>query len=132
MLHGGSRRPVRRPRNGRGAERPGLRIGPSGHRAGRLPPPAGRLGTWTLFKETTGNSGGNHVDTTLATGTTDTSGAAWHRLRLTFRGGTITPVIDGTPGAAVTDGTYTAGQVGLRIGGYADTQFDDLTVDRLG
>ena len=89
-------------------------------------------GTWTLFKETTGNSGGNHVDTTLATGTTDMSGAAWHRLRLTFRGDTITPVIDGTPGAAVTDGTYTAGQVGLRIGGYADTQFDDLTVDRLG
>ena len=85
-------------------------------------------GQWTLFKETTGNTGGNHVDTTLAAGAVGMGSNPWHHLQLTFAGSTITAVIGGAQVASVTDGTYTHGQVGLGTGGYDDIQFDNLTV----
>ena len=86
-------------------------------------------GAWTLFAETTGDRSGNHVDTTLASGTVDLSGGAWHRLALVFDGPNITPEIDGHAVAApVVDTTYSTGQVGLQIGGYYSAQFDNLTV----
>jgi len=92
----------------------------------------GADGAWTLFAETTGNRNGNHVDTTLASGTADLSGPPWHRLGLAFQGDTITALIDGTSVATVTDSTYHGGQVGLQVGGYYAAQFDNLTVTRAG
>jgi hypothetical protein len=85
-------------------------------------------GQWSLFKETTGNKGGNHVDTTLAAGTVATGADPWHHLALTFAGSTVTALIDGSQVASVTDGSYSNGQVGLATGGYDDVQFDNLTV----
>ena len=85
-------------------------------------------GDWILFRETTGNRGGNHVDTTLAADTVGMSPSPWHRLQLSFDGSAITAVIDGHPVASVSDSSYGHGQVGLQLGGYQDVQFDNLTV----
>lgn len=85
-------------------------------------------GTWMLFKETTGNRGGNHVDTLLATGSVTRSASSWDHLELAFQGDAITALIDGTPVTTVTDDSYHGGQVGLQIGGYYGAQFDNLTV----
>lgn len=86
-------------------------------------------GSWTLFRETTGNKSGNHVDTTLASGQVPMGNDGWHRLGLRFDGDHITPLIDGRAvGGPVIDDTYTGGQVGLQIGGFYQAQFDNLEV----
>ncbi|WP_320775396.1 galactosylceramidase [Streptomyces sp. CRN 30] len=67
----------------------------------------------------------------LASGTLDGARAGagtWHRLSLGFSGDTVTARIDGSVVARVTDTTYDHGQVGLGLGSYTASEFDDLTV----
>jgi hypothetical protein len=69
--------------------------------------------------------------TTLAQGSVAALGTVtWHTLALRFSGDQITPVIDGTPVASVTDSTYGNGQTGLMLGSYRRAQFDDFSVTR--
>jgi hypothetical protein len=89
----------------------------------------GQDGTWSLFRETTGNRSGNHVDTPLASGTVDLAPGSWHRIALAFDGDLITPLIDGhAVSIPIKDDSYDHGQIGLQVGGYYRAQFDNLTV----
>jgi hypothetical protein len=66
---------------------------------------------------------------TLAQGSVPALGTGkWHTLALRFKGGQITPMIDGAPVGSVTDSTYANGQAGLMLGSYSNAQFDDFSV----
>ncbi|WP_273652889.1 ricin-type beta-trefoil lectin domain protein [Cellulomonas fimi] len=81
-------------------------------------------GAWSIRRnDTSGNA------RTLASGTVAALGTGrWHRLALTFDGGTITAAIDGTTVGSVTDYTSGAGQVGYATGQGVTAQFDNLTI----
>jgi hypothetical protein len=80
-------------------------------------------GAWSIIKSTQSSP------TTLASGTGKALGTnAWHTLALTFAGSTITASLDGTRLGSATDGTYTAGQVGIATSQTINAQFDNLSV----
>ncbi len=84
-------------------------------------------GAWTLFKEA--NSSSNTiVDTTLASGTTSIGLNTWHTLSLVLKSGTVQALIDGKSVAAVSDSTYTSGQVALLVSKWVNAQFDNVSV----
>ncbi|WOX07491.1 galactosylceramidase [Streptomyces sp. N50] len=71
---------------------------------------------------------------TLASGTVSSAAGtgSWHHLSLSVSGASITGAIDGTTVGTVTDGSYSAGKVGLFTGGYtAGDQFANLDVKPL-
>ncbi|GAA2143243.1 ricin-type beta-trefoil lectin domain protein [Kitasatospora kazusensis] len=81
-------------------------------------------GVWTLLKSDTA-----WAFTTLASGTVPgVSAGSWHHLALSFQGSAITARIDGAVVAAVTDGSYGAGQIALGTGGYYGAQFSNLSI----
>jgi len=81
-------------------------------------------GAWTLLKS---DDNGNR--TVLATASVAPLGVGtWHSLALSFAGSAITASVDGKPVVTVTDSSYTSGQVGLGLTGYATDQFDNLSV----
>ncbi len=81
-------------------------------------------GRWAIAKNSSGG-----VLTTLASGTATAPGLnTWHRLGLGFSGNSVTATLDGGQLGAVTDTSFTAGQVGLGVVGYQTTMFDNLSV----
>ena len=81
-------------------------------------------GTWQIQRNTT-----NATLTTLRSGSVAALGTGrWHTLALGFSGSTITASIDGTQVGSVTDGTYSAGQIGFGTATTETAQFDNLTV----
>lgn len=85
-------------------------------------------GTWSIVKNTTGDT-----QTTLASGTTTALGTdTWHHLALSFNGSTITAALDGTTLGSATDSSYAQGQVGLGEAGWQTQDFDNLSVTPIG
>lgn len=81
-------------------------------------------GAWSIAKHTTANA-----TTTLASGSHAALGTnSWHNVTLGFSGTQITATLDGATLGTVTDGSYSAGQVGLGVVGYQTDQFDNLSV----
>jgi O-glycosyl hydrolase len=81
-------------------------------------------GAWSIIK-----SGTNAKLTTLASGSVKALGTnKWHALALAFHGSTITASVDDTAVRSVTDGSYSAGQVGLATSRTINVQFDNLAV----
>ncbi|WNV82990.1 ricin-type beta-trefoil lectin domain protein [Umezawaea sp. Da 62-37] len=81
-------------------------------------------GAWSIAKNSNGG-----VLTTLASGTRPALGLnTWHNAKIGFSGNRITATLDGTTLGAVTDSSFTAGQVGFGVVGYQTNQFDNLTV----
>ncbi|KUN09329.1 galactosylceramidase [Streptomyces yokosukanensis] len=81
-------------------------------------------GAWSIVRsDTTG------VYTTLAHGTTASLGTGrWHHLAFTLQGPSLSAAVDGTTVGSVQDRTWTNGQAGLGVVGYAADQFSDLTI----
>ena len=66
---------------------------------------------------------------TLASGTTKALGTnKWHTLALSVHGSTITASVDGTVVRTLTNGSYSAGQVGIATSQTINAQFDNLSV----
>jgi hypothetical protein len=81
-------------------------------------------GAWSIVRNNV-----SHTLATLASGTVAALGTgSWHHLALTFSGATITAAIDGTVVGNATDGSYSAGMIGLGTSGYQTDQFDNLSV----
>jgi Galactocerebrosidase, C-terminal lectin domain len=81
-------------------------------------------GAWSIIK-----SGTNARLTTLASGSVKALGTnKWHTLALAFHGSTITASVDGTAVRSVTDGGYSAGQVGIATSQTINAQFDSLAI----
>lgn len=81
-------------------------------------------GAWSILRNNT-----SCVFTTVASGTTTALGTnRWHSLAMTFSGTTITASIDGATVRTVTDGTFSAGQVGYGTSQGQTAQFDNLAV----
>ena len=81
-------------------------------------------GSWTLLRS---DDQGNR--TVLANASVPALGLhKWHQLGLSFAGSTITASVDGKAVVVISDSSYTAGQVGLGVVGYAVDQFDNLSV----
>ena len=84
----------------------------------------GDTGAWSIAKNSSGG-----VLTTLTSGTRPALGLnTWHNVKLGFSGNRITATLDGTVLGAVTDTSFTAGQVGFGVVGYQTNQFDNLSV----
>lgn len=85
-------------------------------------------GGWRLEVNLPQGGTTNGATRVLASGAIDGfDGAAWHRLALRFDGSQITPVVDGSALATVTDTTYSHGLTGLAVDRYATTQFDNYS-----
>jgi hypothetical protein len=85
-------------------------------------------GAWRLEVNQPQGGTTNGATKVLASGQVDGfDGAAWHRVALRFDGDRITPVLDGSVLATVTDSTYANGQTGLAVSDYATTQFDNYS-----
>ena len=85
-------------------------------------------GEWTLFRS---NSDGKHTD--LSHGSVAAPGTgSWHRLELSFRNDQIVASLDGKRVTAVTDDSYSSGQIGMGLVGYDTDQFDNLVISPLG
>jgi O-glycosyl hydrolase len=81
-------------------------------------------GDWNVLKS---DSDGKH--TILAQGSAGPLGiGSWHRLRLSFDHDQIAAYVDERRIAALTDGSYGAGQIGLGLLGYDTDQFDNLSI----
>jgi hypothetical protein len=81
-------------------------------------------GSWKLLKS---DDNGNR--TTLAQASVPALGLHdWHTLALSFDGAIITAYVDGKAVGVIQDSSYTAGQVGFGIVGYATDQFDNLSI----
>ena len=52
----------------------------------------------------------------------------WHTVALRMRGDRISAVLDGTVLGTVTSGAHTVGNVGFRVSGWQQAQFDDVAV----
>jgi hypothetical protein len=80
-------------------------------------------GAWSIVRSGTSRT------RTLASGTAKALGTGrWHTLALSVHGSTITAAVDGTTVHTVTDGSYTAGQVGIGTSQTINVQFDNLSV----
>jgi len=84
-------------------------------------------GAWTLFKE---DISGN--DTQLGSGTKQFLLNSWHNFSLWFNADSIRAFIDSSLVAAVDDGTYESGQVGLLTSKWQNAEFDNLSVVSTG
>ena len=81
-------------------------------------------GAWSIVKNTSGGS-----QSTLTSGTHASLGLnTWHTVTLGFSGSQITATLDGATLGAVSDNSYTTGQVGIGVVGYQTDQFDNLSV----
>jgi hypothetical protein len=85
-------------------------------------------GAWTIFKS---DADGNRTELSRSS-TTPLGTGRWHRLGLSFSGPTITASVDGKDVGVVSDGSYTAGQVGFGLTSYATDQFDALSIRPTG
>jgi hypothetical protein len=84
-------------------------------------------GTWSFFKE---DFNGN--DTPLGSGTKMFSWNSWHNVSLWFKADSIMAYIDSVMVAAVNDGTYESGQVGLLVSKWHNAEFDNFSVTSTG
>ncbi|WP_052390319.1 RICIN domain-containing protein [Streptomyces sp. NRRL B-24484] len=85
-------------------------------------------GAWSIVKTDT-----NGTTTNLRSGTTTALGTGtWHHLAVTVQGSTITAAVDNVTVGSATDAAFTAGQVGLALGGYQTQEFDNLTINPIG
>lgn len=81
-------------------------------------------GAWSILKTAVKGS-----DVVLASGNVDALGLKrWHRVSLGFDQQNITAQIDGKPVKVLSDGSYSAGMVGLGAVNYALVQFDNLAI----
>jgi hypothetical protein len=81
-------------------------------------------GDWSILKS---DSNGKH--TILGQGSVTPLGVGrWHRLRLSFDNNQIAAYVDESKLAAVMDGSYDAGQIGMGLLGYDTDQFDNLSI----
>jgi hypothetical protein len=90
-------------------------------------------GTWSIIRNSADTSApGNSsaaAPVTLASGTVPALGTgSWHHLALTVEGSRLTAAIDGVTVGSATDGTFSAGMVGLGTSGYQTDRFDNLAV----
>ncbi|TMM43353.1 MAG: galactosylceramidase [Actinobacteria bacterium] len=84
-------------------------------------------GAWSIIKSSTAGTSGTL--STLASGTTKALGTnKWHTLALSVHGSTITASVDGTVVRTLTNGSYSAGQVGIATSQTINAQFDNLSV----
>jgi len=82
------------------------------------------VGAWTILKS---NSDGKRM--TLAGGSVAALGTnRWHRLALSLDGNMITAYLDGRVVKALSDATYSSGQVGFGLTGYETDQFDNISI----
>ncbi len=80
-------------------------------------------GGWSLFKENI-----QAEDTVMASGKMNAGLNTWHRLTLSFLGNGIKAFIDSSLVAAVSDSSYSSGQVGFLVGGWEHAEFDNVSV----
>jgi O-glycosyl hydrolase len=81
-------------------------------------------GAWSLFRNNV-----NNTSTVLRSGTVAALGTnSWHHLALTFSGVDLTAQIDGATVAALSDLTWSVGQVGIGTSQAGTAQFDNLDV----
>jgi hypothetical protein len=82
------------------------------------------VGAWTILKS---DSNGKHM--TLASGSVAALGTnRWHRLALSLDNNMITAYLDGQLVKALSDATYSSGQVGFGLTGYDTDQFDNISI----
>jgi hypothetical protein len=84
-------------------------------------------GNWSIFRE---DISGN--DTQLMSGGTPFGMTGWHNLSLRFVADTIQVIIDSMLITTFNDGTYSSGQVGLRVATWQNAEFDNLSVISTG
>jgi hypothetical protein len=80
-----------------------------------------KTGRWYLGKAVNGER------RQLAAGFTELPANAWHTIKLTFTGSTITAAIDGNQVGTATDATYARGRAGIGTG-WSRVQFDDFAI----
>jgi Glycosyl hydrolase family 59/Secretion system C-terminal sorting domain len=84
-------------------------------------------GNWSIFRE---DISGN--DTQLMSGGTPFGMTGWHNLSLRFVADTIQVIIDSMLITTFNDGTYSSGQIGLRVATWQNAEFDNLSVISTG
>ena len=84
-------------------------------------------GNWAILRQ--GDQG--NVATLTSGSTTPLGTNSWHTAALLVHGSAIGAEVDGVVMGAVTDSTYTAGNVGIGTVGWINAQFDNFSVTRL-